>query len=1108
MATPNQPTKEDSLAKRAMIEQILARRKALSREPLAAQPRPEHIPMSFAQERLWYIEQIGLANGAYNISGGIRFEGTLDVQALSKALGAIVERHEALRTRFPVHDAQGIQVIDAPEPVPLAPTDIDECELVAQMTRIASQPFDLARDRLYRFTLFRLAPEVHALAIVMHHIVSDGWSIGVLVREMAALYNAFVSGKPSPLEPLPLQYADYALWQRRVVAADGLSHDLDFWRRSLAGAPAALELPTDRPRPPVQSSHGARIGVTVPASLVATLTGLARSENATLFMVLLSALQIVLSRWSGQSDIVVGSTIAGRDQAKVEPLIGFFINTVALRTDLSGNPTFRQVLVQVRNTTLDAYGHQAAPFDRVIAEVQPQRDASRHPIFQVLFVLQNLPERNLALDGLRVRSLGDGKATAKMDLSLNLRQVDGALRGTLEYATDLFDETTVRRLIGHWQNLLAQVAQDAERAIADLPMLTDAEREAILGPWSGAEAAYDGSPALLHQRFEAHAKRAPDALAVIAGEHRLSYHELDLRANGIAQRLRAAGVGPEVVVGLRIARSAELLIGLLGILKAGGVYLPLDPALPSQRVHDMLSDARATHLVTTASLAQDGIGKGLVAVAVDGGEPVEDAWCDAPAVRTEPDHLAYVIFTSGSTGRPKGVMATHRGAVNYLNFLCAHYALEREDRVLNVSGIGFDPSLRDLLGPLSSGGACVLVAGTEVLDAHRYWTTLCAHRVTRLLSITPSFLTLLCRVAQAQPAAHVLRDILTCGEPLDAKVVARVKEALGAAVRVVNQYGPTECTMSSTWHVADGTQTGIVPIGRPLPNAQLFVLDSSMQPVPVGVTGELYIGGAGVTRGYLGRPDLSAERFVPHPFGHGARLYRTGDHVRWNTQGELEYIGRTDFQVKLRGVRVELNEIVSALNALPGIDQSAVLVHGDGDDQKLVAYLVAGQQALSPERIAQALKVRLPDAMIPNAFVPIDAIPLTPNGKLDRAALPAPGTNMLRGRFAAPESGTEQAVAEIFAVLLKLERVGRDDNFFMLGGHSLLATRVMAHIGERFGVKPTLRMLFERPTVAALAEHIDSLQSDVSVAPEEDLLASIERLSDDAAARLLNELAN
>ena len=1065
---------EDPVAKRALIEQILKRKKALAAEPLDVQQRPEAIPMSFAQERLWYVEQLGASGSAYNISGGMRFEGKLDIDVLSAALSAIVERHEALRTRFPAFEDHGVQVIDAPEAVVLSPVSVGEAEVRTALTEVASRPFDLARDRLYRFALFQVSSDVHVLGVVMNHIVSDGWSVGVLVRELSALYNAFRAGRPSPLAPLPLQYADYAIWQRRVIAANGFNRDLAYWRQKLTDVPPHLALPTDRPRPAVQTSRGSRIGLSVPSHLVSRLTELAHREGATLYMVLTSALQIVLGRWSGQRDIVVGSTIAGRNHAKVEPLIGFFLNTVALRTDLSGNPSFKDLLARVRETTLDAYAHQSAPFERVIAEIQPPRDPSRHPLFQVMFVLRNLPETKVSLDGLRVQSVGDNRATTKMDLSLNLRQTGASLRGEMEYATDLFDESTVRRLIQHWLTLLEHAVVDENCRIDDLTMIPTEERE-LIADWSGATPSYPSEAASLHELVESWALRTPDAIAVIADGRELGYRQLNWRANAVAAALVAGGVKPETVVGVRIDRSCELLIGVLAVLKAGGVYLPLDPALPNERASYMLNEANARFLLTSRNTA---------GAAIDGGRPTwfvdsdavlsdETAYWRGPDIA--PDNAAYIIFTSGSTGKPKGVMATHRGIVNYLNFLRAHYGMTPADRVLNVSSMGYDPSMRDFFGPLSSGAAAVLVAGNGALDATRYWRAVREHHVTRLLSITPSFLRLLCDAAEREPGQHALSDVLTCGEALDASIVRRARSALGEGVQIVNQYGPSECSMASTSHVAGNELDTIVAIGRPLPGVEAYVLDERLQPAPIGVKGELYIGGAGVTRGYIGRPDMTADRFLPNPFKSGERLYRTGDYVRWDAHGELHYIGRIDSQVKLRGTRIEPNEIVAVLNALPDVAQSAVVVSGQGEAQQLVAYVVPARDGLMADSLVKQLKTRLPDALIPNAFVLLETLPLTANGKLDRNALPEHQAHLLRGEFVAPESSTERIISSIFTAILKLDRVGRDDSFFMLGGHSLLAIRVVARIEDVFGVRPSLRTLFERPTVAALAVEVDAL---------------------------------
>lgn len=1076
---------EDLLKKRALIEKILQQKKALARESLDVQVRPAHIPLSFAQERLWYVEQSGTAGGAYNISGGIRFEGSLDIDVLSAALGAIVERHEALRTRFPAYGDTGEQVIDAPAAVVLTPMEIDEANLKTEMGALAGEPFDLAGDRLYRFNLFRIAGDIHVLSIVMNHIVADGWSVGVLAREIGSLYSAFVAGQPSPLAPLPLQYADYAIWQRRLFSVDGFRHDLDYWRETLADVAPVLDLPTDRPRSALPGSNGARVGVLVPAELVGALTELGRREGATLYMVLLSALQIVLGRWSGQRDVVVGSTIAGRDNAKVEPLIGFFLNTVALRTNLSGNPGFRELLAQVRNTTLNAYAHQTIPFDRMIAEVQPPRDPSRHPLFQVMFVLRNLPARSMTIEGLRIRPVSDNRSTTKMDLSLNLKQSNEQLYGELEYATDLFDESTAQRLIAHWLNLLQAVVADADCRIDALPLMSPDERATILDDWRRNTAGGDIAEPLLHRMFESWAARTPESIAVIDGTLRLSYQELNRRANRLAKTLADAGVTPETVVGVRIARSATLLVAILALFKAGGVYLPLDPSLPAERVDHMLDEAGARLILTSGAPDDAAFGERRPTLHVDAGSVPDARFDDWAGPAIEAANLAYVIFTSGSTGKPKGVMATHRGIVNYLHFLRSHYALNAQDRVLNVSGIGFDPSMRDYFGPLTSGAAVVIVDNTGELDATRYWRAICEHRVTRLLSTTPSFLRLLCHAAQAAPAEHGLSDVLTCGEALDRSVVERALAVLGDGVRIVNQYGPSECSMASTSYVAD-VKEHHVAIGRPLPNVNVYVLDEHMNPVPAGVTGELYVGGAGMTRGYVGRPDLTAERFVPDPFARGERVYRTGDHVRWDAHGQLHYIGRTDFQVKVRGTRIEFHEIIAVLNALPEVEQSALAVHGEGENQRLVAYVVARGPGLTADRLVEQLKTTLPNALIPNAFVALDAIPLTPNGKLDRRALPSYETSLLRNSLIAPESTTEQIVSDIFALLLGLREVGRDDNFFLLGGHSLLANRMLARIEDAFDVRPALRKLFEKPTVAAIAAEVDALVAEQFAMQEAD----------------------
>ncbi|MEJ2767903.1 non-ribosomal peptide synthase/polyketide synthase [Mycetohabitans sp. B46] len=1045
----------------------------LSIPALTVQPRPDALPLSFAQERLWFLDQLGQGD-AYQIPMATRLTGPLDVQALSAALSEIVRRHEALRTRFEARDGVGVQMIDAPWTVTLTPRELNEQALVPYLQATAQQPFDLATGPLARFELLRLAPHVHVLSILLHHIISDGWSIGVLTRELNELYSAFIQGQRSPLPPLPIQYADYAIWQRAWLKDQALERELNYWRQKLADIPAALELPTDRPRPAVLSGQGHGLAVNVPAALATQLKALAQREGATLYMTLLAAFQVVLSRWSGQDDIVVGSPIAGRTQVQVEPLIGFFINTLPLRADLSGNPRFSELLAQMRETALEAYAYQAVPFEKLVEVLQPARDLSRAPIVQVMVNGLNLSASNLALPRLIAEPVHFDTFGTKFDLTLYFGETSDGIEGWLQYATDLFDAETIKRLGQHWVNVLEAVVADPTQRLSELPLLSTTERHQLLTAWNDTAADFSSAPTL-HQLFEAQVQRTPNAVAAVFETQQMTYAELDRRANQLAHHLRAIGVGPEVTVALCAERSLQMLVGLLGILKAGGAYLPLDPSYPAERIAYMLEEAQVAALVMQPHL------ESLLPATRAQTVMLETGWAQIatqPSTRptsiVRPHNLAYITYTSGSTGKPKGVMTQHSSAANYLNFLVRHYRLTEADVVLNVASLAFDASVRDLLGPLVAGARTVLIPPAQAKEPHQYVRAIHAHSVTKLLSITPSLLRSVCQVADGPQTTPTLRTILTSGEALEADLCTQVHQTLGEQIQVVNQYGPTECTMTSTWFAAVRQASGIVPIGRPLSNARVYLLDRYLQPVSCGVAGELYIAGAGLTRGYVNQPALSAERFIANPFGQGERLYRTGDLAKWRADGQLEYLGRTDHQVKIRGLRVELGEIETQLLAYPDVKQAVVVAREDEPGQKrLIAYLVS-DDAIDTAALRTHLKGSLPDYMTPSAFVKLEAMPMTPNGKLDRKALPAP--NFVSERYRAARSPQEQTLTELFAEVLGLPRVGIDDNFFELGGHSLLAMRVAARVRQALGVELPVRLLLEAPTIAELTPHLDALR--------------------------------
>ncbi|MFL5356592.1 amino acid adenylation domain-containing protein [Archangium sp.] len=1045
--------------------------RALQAPPLVSVPRGGPLPLSFAQQRLWFLDQLEPGSALYNIPAAVRLEGALDVSALERSFGELVRRHEALRTTFTSHQGQPVQVISPASDVHLTVIDLQlvpqgerEAQMLTRANDEARRPFDLATGPLLRTLLFQLGPREHVLLLTMHHIVSDGWSIGVLIRELAALYEAFSTGKPTSLPEPGLQYADYAAWQRQWLQDEALEQQLAFWRKQLEGAPAALELPTDHPRPGVPSSRGASHPVRLPGALSESLKALGQRDGATPFMVLLAGFQALLGRYSGQDDVCVGTPIAGRRHAELESMLGCFVNTLVLRGRPSADLTFRELLAQVRETTLAAYAHQDLPFEKLVDALQPERQLGRSPLFQVMFVLQNAPASALSAPGLILRQVDMEGWKSTFELTFSLMETAEGFAGFIEYSTDLFEASTIERMAGHFQRLLEGVTALPERRLADVPLLSAEEQRKLLVEWNDTRAEPVGEPCA-HQLFEAEVARSPDALALLAGDTRLTYAALDRRANQLAHHLRALGVGPEVRVALSVERSPELVLGLLGILKAGGVYVPVDPSLPAERLAYLLDVSGPTVVLTQASLAARLPGGARRVVCLDSGaEELARHPESNPGVRLEGTHGAYVIFTSGSTGRPKGVLVEHRGVTNTVRRSIQDYGLRPGQRLLQWASMGFDVSVQEILSALGSGATLVLSArqlvGPELLAAVR-------EQGITTLTLTPPALAVL-------PDAELptLETVLIGGEACPAELMDRWAKGR----RFINQYGPTEASIAATSTVCT-PGSGQPTLGRPFPNTVLYVLDERMRPVPLGVHGELYIGGLGVARGYVGHPELTAERFVPDPFGTGpgARLYRTGDVVRYRADGQLEFRGRADTQVKVRGFRIELGELEAVLTGHPSVERAVVLAREDvPGDKRLVAYVVARPGLeLDLDALRGFLQDKLPEYMLPSAFVPLEALPVTPNGKVDRKALPAPQGLTPRTDFVPPEGQVESTLAAAWAALLGVERVGRHENFFELGGHSLLATRAMTRVRDTFGVELPLRTLFEHPTVAALAAKLE-----------------------------------
>ena len=1076
-----------------------ARRNAegLQMPPVVPVPRAgSTLPCSFAQQRLWILDRLHPDSPVYNMPLPLRLRGKLDASGLGRALDEIVRRHEALRTTFAAVGGQPVQVISEPAAVLLARLDLGlHADPAAEAGRWlldeALRPFDLATGPLLRCTLLRLSEEDHVLAVTMHHIVSDGWSMNVFLRELTTLYSSFVREEASPLPELPIQYADFAAWQREWLQGEVLERQIRSWRDRLAGSPVAIELPADRPRPPVQTSRGGRQPLVIPAERVRELRTLGRTRRATLFMVLLAGFDAFLSRLSGQDDILVGTPVAGRTRREMENLIGFFVNTLVLRADLSGLPSFPDLLSRVRERALEAYTHQDLPFERLVEELRPERHLSHNPIFQVLFVLHHAGGSSLSLPGLEVSQLGVDNHTSRFDLLLSLAESGDELRGYLEYNADLFDAATAARFAGHLQTLLAAVAAGDNGPADHLPLLDETERLELLR-WNDTAEDF-GPEASLHHLIEVQAARTPEEVAVVFEGARLTYRELDLAASALAARLRALGAGPESLVGVAMERSLELLVALLGILKAGAAYVPLDPGYPRERLAFMLEDSGVGILLSQERLAASlpaHDGQLLLLDSLPAPEPGESA-----GVRIEPDGLAYMIYTSGSTGRPKGALNTHRGIRNRLLWMQRAYGLVADDVVLQKTPFSFDVSVWEFFWPLLAGARLVVARPGGHQDA-AYLARLIADEGVTTLHFVPSMLQAFLEQKDLARCAG-LRRVICSGEALPHDLQQRFFSRMPAGVELHNLYGPTEAAVDVTfWRCAP--EAPRVPIGRPVSNTRIHLLDREMQPVPAGVAGELYIAGVQLARGYHGRPELTAERFVPDPAGEpGARLYRTGDLARWLADGAIDYLGRVDFQVKVRGFRIELGEIESALAEHPGVREAVVLARADGapGDLRLVAYVVPTAAEPEVAVLRAFLKNRLPEYMVPAHFLTLDALPLTPSGKVDRKSLPAPdGPRRSEAELAPAQGPVEEKVAAIWAEVLRLDRVGAQENFFELGGHSLLATQVLSRVQETFNVELALRAFFEAPTVAGLAQAIfenEVQQADAGLLAE--LLANLEQ---------------
>ncbi len=1052
-------------------------------------------PTSFGQRRFWFLDQFEPGSPYYNIPLAIRVRGAFDPALFRNVIQTIIERHEILRTTFWAQNGEPMQIIH-PElklDIPLVDlTQLDETKKDAEIKRLATvearTPFDLAKGPLFRVKILKAGDQDHVVLITMHHIISDGWSIGILVKEITALYAAFSRGLPNPLPELEIQYADFAEWQREYLQGEVLEEQLTFWKKQLGDNPPPLELPTDRPRPQIQTNVGSSERIVFPPELTNRLNQLARQEGATLFMVLSAALKTLLARYSGQKDISIGTPIANRNRAEIEPLIGLFINTLVLRSRLEDNPTFRQFLQREKEITLQAYDHQDLPFEYLVDALQPSRDMSYPPLFQVMLILQNAPMKGTRVGDISFEQIDVDMGTSTHDLTFSITEGSSGLLVDIEYNTDLFDRTTIQRLARHFKQLCQAVVENPDQPVLNINFLAPDELHRLLVEWNNTTAPREEG-LCIHHLFERRANEAPQAPAVVAPDGTLTYQELNQKANQLAHYLRQQGVGPETVVGVMLERKTHLLVAVLGVVKAGGAYLPLDPSYPEERLNYMLEDAGVNFLITQNNL-RDLLPRfsGQVFLIDEQWEACAQLSTENPNVPVVPENLVYMIYTSGSTGKAKGTMIQHRSLVNaYLAWETAYELRTRARSHLQMASFSFDVFSGDWTRALCSGGKLVLTPREILLEAPQLYTLMRQEQVT-IAEFVPAVLrNLIQYLEETNQKLDFFRNLIAGSDIWYVNEYKKFLSFTGPETRLINSFGLTEATIDSTYFESRELNLPgdrLVPIGRPFENMTIYILDEFLQPVPIGVRGELYVGGLGVARGYFKRPELTAERFLPNPFSQqpGDRMYKTGDVARYLPDGNIEFLGRADDQVKIRGFRVELGEIESALNEHPEIQTAAVVLREDTPgDKKLIAYFVPVEgKAPTNKALRHFLLDRLPEYMVPSAFVQLESMPLTPNGKVNRRALPRPDQKLLlesiEMEYEAPRTPTEEVLAEIYSQLLSVEKVGANHNFFELGGHSLLATQLVSRIKERFGVELPLRHVFEKPTVGGLAMVIDQLK--------------------------------
>lgn len=1040
-------------------------------------------PASLGQQRLWFLNQLEPHDPFYNIAITLKILGPLHIIALEASLNEVVRRHEILRTTFSIESVEPVQIVHPFQPSSLTVLDLrhsPESEREESALNLAKEQarraFDLKYGPLLRSTLFRIAEEESILAIAIHHIIFDGWSQKVFFQELSSLYASFDVGKPSSLAELPLQYADYSIWQKELVKHPRVVKQLEYWKKQLAGIPPLLELQTDYPRPSIQSYRGARRSITVPETILNGLRALSREEQTTLFVILLSAFQTLLSRYTSQTDIVVGSPVAERNRTEIESLIGFFVNTLLFRSDLSGDPTFRELLKRVRTVAFTAYANQDLPFERLVDELHPERRPSHSTLFQVMLVMRT-PETWLPqFPGLQTVRLELDIETAMFDLVLLAKEQNDKLDLTIEFNTALFLSETIEHLLANLKTLLEGIVANPDESISHLPILSRTEQQQLLIEWNATQTEYPRDKCI-HQLFEEQVERTPDAVAVSFGDQVLTYGQLNRRANQLAHYLRRQGVGADVLVGLAIERSMEMLVGVVGILKAGGAYVPFDPEYPVDRLAFMVDDAN-THVVLSSKRTRGSLPSGVDTLLLDQDwNLIARESTQNPPNQTLPNHLAYVLYTSGSTGKPKGVMMNHRPLVNLISWQICHPSFAKDGKTLQFASLNFDASFHEIFSTLCSGGTLVLISEQSRRDAGSLLQYLHDQTINRMF-MPFIFLQQLAQEAVRNPIqVPSLTEIITAGEQL------RITPEIRAWFKQIsctlhNHYGPTESHVVTAFTL-DGSPDrwdAFPPIGQPIANTQIYILGNEKQLMPRGAIGEIFIGGDCLARRYLNRDDMTAERFIPHPFcdDPNARLYQTGDLARFLPDGNIVFLGRVDEQVKLRGYRIELGEIEVALQEHPSVRDCVVSAREDNPgDKRLIAYVVPHPNSTADDNEwRHLLRTKLPEYMVPSAFIKLDALPLSPNGKVDRRALPAPeiAVRRMEDAFVAPRDRFELALAEIWEAILRVSPIGMTDNFFDLGGHSLLAVRLFAEIEKIYSKKFPLRILFEAATIEQFAQ--------------------------------------